>query len=147
MIPLVGAVVGLGTLLAVGFAFGAGLQRDRTTVAREPSYTETEVLPVTTASTVAAASDLNGGFACPLLGRSAAEALSYLSGLGFDVEWGFESPTSADGDGHRSTPESVPMDSIVMDVSPANATTVVVGVHSADDSTHNTPSPKRDKDC
>jgi hypothetical protein len=146
---LAGAVIGLGALLAVGLAFGAGLQRERTTVAREPSYTETEVLPVTTASTVAGPTDLNGGFACPLLGRTAAQAVAYFSEIGVKIQWKFESPIAADGSGHTSFRERVPMDSVVMEVSPTDATTVVVGVHSADDSTptHNTPSPKRDRDC
>jgi hypothetical protein len=147
MIPLAGAVVGLGTLFAVGLAFAAGLQRDREAVAPEPTYIETEVLPVTTASTVAAASDPNGGFACPLVGRTAAQAVAYFSEIGVKIQWVFESPMAADGSGHASIRGSVPMDSVVMDVYPTRATTVVVTVYGADDSTHNTPSPKRDRDC
>lgn len=139
------ATLGVAILAVFGIGLAsAGVFENRS---NEDEYVETEVLPVTTVPTTAEISDLNGGFPCPLIGRSAAEALSYLSGLGFDVEWGFESPTSAEGDGHRSTPQSVPLDSIVMDVSPLDADTVVVGVHAADDRTHNTPAPKRDKDC
>jgi hypothetical protein len=147
IIPLVGAVIGLGALLAVGIALGAGLQHDRTAVTREPTYVETEVLPVTDATTVAAASDLNGGFACPLLGRTAAQAVAYFSEIGVEIHWKFESPIAADGSGYTSFRERVAMDSVVMEVAPTDASMVVVGVHSADDSTHNTASPKRDEDC
>lgn len=139
--------VGLGAGLLAMFSIGLVSARAFESGSQEPQYVESEVLPVTTAATTAGASDLNGGFPCPLLGRSAAEALRYLSSLGFDIEWGFESPISANGDGHRSTPKTVPMDSIVMDVSPLDGDTVVVGVHAADDRTHNTPPPKKDKDC
>jgi hypothetical protein len=105
------------------------------------------VLSVRTVPTTAEISDLNGGFPCPLIGRTAAEATRYISALRFEIQWGLESPTSTDGDGYRSTPETVPMDSIVMDVSPGDANTVVVGVHAADDLTHNTPAPSHDRDC
>jgi hypothetical protein len=147
MIPLVGMVVGFGTLLAVGFAFGASLQRDPTAVASEPSHTETEVLPVTDATTVARATDLNGGFTCPLLGRTTAQAVAYFSEIGLKTRWVFESPIAADGSGYASFRKRVPIDSVVMEVSPIDSTTVVVRVHGADDLTHNMPAPKRDKDC
>ena len=105
------------------------------------------MIPVRTVPTTTEISDLNGGFPCPLIGRTAAEAIRYISALRFDIQWGFESPTSTDGDGYRSTPKTVPMDSIVMDVSPGDANTVVVGVHAADDLMHNTPAPTQDRDC
>jgi hypothetical protein len=138
-------------LVAAGFvaALGIGLASAGALEGRdEPArHVESEVLPVRTVPTTAEISDLNGGFPCPLIGRTAAEAIRYISALRFEIQWGLESPTSTDGDGYRSTPETVPMDSIVMDVSPGDANTVVVGVHAADDLTHNTPAPSHDRDC
>lgn len=120
---MVGA--GFVAALGIGLASAGALERRDEPVRR----VESEVLPVRTVPT------------------TAAEAIRYISALRFEIQWGFESPTSTDGDGYRSTPETVPMDSIVMDVSPGDANTVVVGVHAADDLTHNTPAPTHDRDC
>lgn len=141
---LAGLVLVLAAGVGIGLAWGSNSQVERSEAL---SYDESEVLPVTTVSTTLGPSDLNGGFPCQLIGRTAADASEYFSRIGITVRWALETPTSPEGDGHRSTPASVPIDSIVMDVSRVDARTVVAGVHGADDLTHNTPAPKPDKDC
>jgi len=145
------AAIAAAAIFGIGLASASSLRGERDPIANQSDagtvYVESEVVPVTTTSVTAGPTDLDGGFPCPLLGRTAAAAETYFSGIGITVEWAFESPVSPEGDGYRSTPDAVPMNSIVMDVSRVDARTVVVGVHAADDLTHTTTPPKRDKDC
>ena len=138
----------VGGFAAIEPAPGSSLMRDED--ASPQDQVSASIEPIPGGSSVSAGpSDINGGFPCRLVGWRAADAISYLSRDNVTVEWAFESPTDSEGVGYRSTPESVPLNSIIMDVSSIDAGTVVVGVHGAQDLTHGEmPRTKRkDSEC
>lgn len=117
------AVVGIA-LLGVGLAPDSSLMRDED--ASPQDQVSASIEPIPGGSSVSAGpSDINGGFPCRLVGWRAADAISYFSKDNVTVEWAFESPTDSEGVGYRSTPESVPLNSIIMDVSRIDAGTDV----------------------
>lgn len=83
---------------------------------------------------------LNTGLACPLIGGTAGKAQTTLSENGYRIEWRFQhwgsqvlvpgssTTPGAVGGGYASTPETVPPDSIVWDITPDERTSKTVFV-------------------